>query len=832
MIRQQQNEEIMDKRYDHHLSEQQTREKWEAEQTYKKEHHQGPLWSIDTPPPTVSGALHIGHIFSYTQTDIIARYKRMNGFSVFYPFGFDDNGLPTERYVEKKCKVNAHELGRSKFIELCLEETKEAEEQFKNLWQRMGLSVDWDACYSTISPQTRKISQASFIELVNKGYIYRRYEPALYCTTCRTSVAQAELDDSSIPSMFNDIIFKDENGNDLIIGTTRPELLPSCVAVFFHPTDQRYQHLNGKKAIVPLFHFEVPLLPDENVDINKGTGLVMCCTFGDKTDIMWYKKHKLPYKQSIGFDGKFVEKTDQLSGLKVPQAREKVLELLQQKNLLLKQKPIEHHVSVHERCKKEIEFVMLPQWFLNILEHKKELLAKADQINWYPSFMKSRYINWVENLNWDWCLSRQRSFGIPFPVWHVEGTDQFLLPPMESLPVDPQEQEYPGQIPAEFKNRKLIPDTDVMDTWNTSSLTPYLCYQQYTKKDDFSFDDPGLVQFLPMNMRPQAHDIIRTWAFYTIIKVWMHNNNIPWDNIVISGHVLADSKEKLSKSKEQKSLSPEHLLSQYPADVIRYWTASGNLGHDVAFSDNQLKIGIRLTTKLWNAFRFINEHVNANNSTETPEKLGLINQWLLHELSETFNTYQSYFEKNEFGLALGTIEQFFWSTFCDNYLELIKDQLFNPDGYDHDELFATRWTLHHAGLRILQLFAPYMPFITETIYSTFSESKKTDSIHKTKFANMQKFYAFAEQKDLMKYVLNIIGQVRKIKTEHQLSLRTDLATMSIYLPQSELLDALKKQEQLLKGTTRALAISYINEERNQSELVQQNETFHAYIKAS
>jgi valyl-tRNA synthetase len=312
----------------------------------------------------------------------------------------------------------------------------------------------------------------------------------------------------------------------------------------------------------------------------------------------------------------------------------------------------------------------------------------------------------------------------------------------------------------------------------------------------------------------------------------MHNNNIPWDNIVISGHVLADSKEKLSKSKEQKSLSPEHLLSQYPADVIRYWTASGNLGHDVAFSDNQLKIGIRLTTKLWNAFRFINEHVNANNSTETPLKLGLINQWLLHELSETFNTYQTYLEKNEFGLALGAVEQFFWNTFCDNYLELIKDQLFNPDGYDHDELFATRWTLHHAGLRILQMFAPYMPFITEAIYATFSESKTIDSVHKTKFANIQKFYDFAQEKDVMKYVLTIISQVRKIKTEHQLSLRTDIQTMNIYLPNTEILEALKKQEQLLKGTTRALAITYVNEDRDQSELKQQHDTLHADIKAS
>lgn len=825
-------EGIMDKRYDHRTAEQSIRDKWHKEKTYKKAHHAGPLWSIDTPPPTVSGALHIGHIFSYTQTDILARYKRMCGFSVFYPFGFDDNGLATERFIEKKCKVNAHSLGRSAFIELCLKETKVAEQSFYELWQRMGLSVDWDACYSTISAESRKLSQASFIELVKKGYIYRRYEPALYCTTCRTSVAQAELDDALIPSLFNDIIFKDEEGNDLIISTTRPELLPSCVALFFNPQDERYQDLAGKKAIVPLFNITVPLLADESVDMKKGTGLVMCCTFGDKTDILWYKKHKLPYKQSIGFDGKCVDPSGLLSGLKVPQAREKVLQTLKERNLVLKQKPLEHNVSVHERCKNEIEFIMLPQWFLNILDHKKEFIRQAELINWYPSFMKARYINWVENLNWDWCLSRQRSYGIPFPVWHVQDTNEFLVPPITSLPVDPQEQSFPGEVPMEFKGKKLIPDTDVMDTWNTSSLTPYLCYQQFSEKETVSFEDPELMQFLPMSMRPQAHDIIRTWAFYTIVKTWMHNKRIPWENIVISGHVLADSKEKLSKSKSHNALSPEHLLQEHAADAIRYWTASGNLGHDVAFSDSQIKIGTKLITKLWNAFRFIQEHISMIPLTETPNKFNLINQWLLYEISHTFDSYRSYFEKNEFGLALGVLEQFFWQTFCDNYLELIKDQLFHPESYDHDELFATRWTLHHVGLRILQLFAPYMPFITEELYAQFKESGQIDSLHKTKFNQWQTAYAFEQQAQDMRMILDVIGQVRKIKTQHQLSLRTDLQILTIHTQGQRTLQVLQEQEPLLKGASRALEIQYKETPLQEPELKELNGAWHGHVSAS
>jgi valyl-tRNA synthetase len=818
----------MDKRYEHKTSEPEIRSKWESEQTYKKEHHPGPVWSIDTPPPTVSGNLHIGHIFSYTQTDIIARYKRMNGFSVFYPFGFDDNGLPTERYVEKKCKTSAHKMGRSAFINLCLEETKEAEEQFKDLWQRMGLSVDWDACYSTISENTRKLSQASFIDLVKKGYIYRKHEPALYCTTCRTSVAQAELDDALKPSMFNDIVFKDEDGNDLIISTTRPELLPSCVAVFYHPDDNRYNVLKGKHAIVPIFGNKVPLLADETVEIEKGTGLVMCCTFGDKTDILWFKNHNLPYKQSIGFDGKFTDQSGILAGLKVPDARAKIIEELQNHNLLLKQKPIEHNVSVHERCKKEIEYVTLAQWFLNILEHKNDFIKLADKINWYPSFMKARYIDWVKNLGWDWCLSRQRFYGIPFPVWHVEGTDQFLLPPANTLPIDPQETEFPGNIPAEFKGKKLIADTDVMDTWNTSSITPYICYQLFAN-NEVNFDDPKINNFIPMSMRPQAHDIIRTWAFYTIVKTWMHNKQMPWENIVISGHVLADSKEKLSKSKNQKATSPEHLLGQYSADVIRYWTASGNLGHDVAFSENQLKIGGKLVTKLWNAFRFTKEHIHAAQVTQAPQKFGLINQWLLHEASATFTTYHNYLEKNEFGLALNAVESFFWHIFCDNYLELIKDQLFNPDSYDHEELFATRWTLYHVGLRILQLYAPYLPFVTEEIYALiYKDSVGIDSLHKTKFTNTQTAYVFANEATTMQLVLQVIGAVRKIKTTQQLSLKQELETLTIFAS-DETLQKLKTQDALIKGATKSLRLNYKNSKHNENELKQIDDLWHGFV---
>ncbi len=694
----------MEKQYDHKSTELQMQQTWQEHKTYLASHNPGPLYSVDTPPPTVSGSLHIGHIFSYTQTDIIARYKRMNGFSVFYPFGFDDNGLPTERYVEKKLSINAHTVGRTEFIKLCLQETKAVEHQFKQLWQRMGLSVNWDLCYSTISDKTRALSQESFIDLYKKGYIYRAYEPALYCTVCRTSVAQAELDDAQKPSFFNDIVFQDPHGNDLIVGTTRPELLPACVALLYNPNDERYVYLKGKQAIVPLYGFKVPILEDEQVSIEKGTGLVMCCTFGDKTDIAWFKKFKLPYKQAVGLDGKWTDITGPLAGLKVAAARAKIIELLQEKNLLLRQQPIMHAVNVHERCKNEIEYVALSQWFLKILDYKHEFLAMADRIAWYPSFMKARYKNWVENISWDWCLSRQRLFGIPFPVWHCTACGHIILADQQQLPIDPQETPYSKPCPQCGKSA-ITADTDVMDTWNTSSITPYICYQFYAPDAASPFMHDVAPDFIPMGMRPQAHDIIRTWAFYTIVKTWMHHKTIPWAEIVISGHVLSDAKEKISKSKDNNKLAPETLLETYPADVIRYWTASGSLGQDVAFSENQLKIGQRLITKLWNAFRFVHEHTKDVNPQVMPAKLDASNEWLLHEATVCFEKYQRYLEENEFGLALAVVEKFFWHTFCDNYLELIKNQLFNPTEYDPQTVKATHWTLHTVGLRILQMYA-------------------------------------------------------------------------------------------------------------------------------
>ena len=822
----------MDKKYEHLKFEKEAQELWKKQDTYKFDTKSTQkTFSIDTPPPTVSGSLHIGHIFSYTQTDLLARYKRMQNHNVFYPMGFDDNGLPTERFVEKKHKTKGHFLKRSEFIDLCLKESAEAEKIFEELWQAIGLSIDWSLTYSTISKKARKISQYSFLDLYKKNLIYRKEEPSLYCTTCRTTVAQAELDDIEKTTTFNDITFEGPNGEELVIATTRPELLPACVAIFFNPEDKRYKDLEGKLAKVPIFHQRVKIMPDEKVDIEKGTGLVMCCTSGDQTDIHWQKKHKLPFIQIVGFDGKWTDVAGDLEGLRAIDARKKVLVLLKDAGKLKDQKNITHAVNVHERCKQEIEYLILKQWFINILDHKEEFLAAADKINWKPQFMQSRYRDWVENLAWDWCISRQRFYGVPFPVWHCEDCDEILLPDEKDLPIDPQETSYPGGQCDKCGSKNIKPDTDIMDTWATSSLTPQINL-------NWPEDVAGIS--LPMDLRPQAHDIIRTWAFYTIVKAHYHNKQIPWSNIAISGYVTADGKEKISKSKGNARLTPEKLMEQYSSDAIRYWAAHGKLGTDTAISENQFKIGSRLVTKLWNAFRFCSEHIQnynpsprlrtINKKEENTPKLNELNQWLLDKFSQALCEYTKHFEGYDYTQALMAAEEFFWNHFCDNYLELVKDQFFNPDKYDTEIIDSTKFTLYEVGFGILQLFAPFVPHVTEILYQNlFKESEGVDSLHKTIFNKERYDYQFEGAAKLIDGVVEIVSQVRKLKSENAISLKTELEELSVYGKDQTLLDALREQEEILCGVTKAKRINFIVESLDKSSMTKDGEIWTAKI---
>lgn len=789
----------MEKQYDHLKQESQITEFWHQHGVFDFRNGEHEVFSIDTPPPTVSGSLHIGHIFSYTHADLIARYKRMSGLAVFYPMGFDDNGLPTERFVEKQHQVRAQSMKRSDFIALCLKETANVEKQFEQLWQKLGLSIDWSKKYSTIEPRVRKTSQYSFIDLYKKGLIERRAEPSLYCTTCNTSVAQAELDDAEVTSTFYTIDFATTTGEKLPIATTRPELLPACVALFCNPHDKRYTHLVGHQATTPVFNRTVTIMADELVDKDKGTGLVMCCTFGDSTDITWYKKHALPFVQAIGNDGRWTAITGPLAGMKVQDARKKTIELLESAGALKDQKKITHAVNVHERCGQGIEYLVLMQWFVKILEHKQEFLARGDEIEWSPAFMKSRYKDWVEHLAWDWCISRQRFFGIPFPVWHCKDCGAVLLASPKDLPIDPQEQPYPDSICDKCSSKNLVPDTDVMDTWATSALTPQI---------NAGWPDNTEIE-LPMSMRPQAHDIIRTWAFYTIVKAHYHHHKIPWKKVTISGHVLAGHGGKISKSKGGGPMDPSQLLATYSADAVRYWAAGGKLGLDTAFSETQLRVGQRLVTKLWNAFLFCSEHMQGGESVNVAAGLTPVSRWLFYKFEGTKLRYHNYFATDDYSGALEVIEQFFWHDFCDNYLELVKDQLFNPHNYVKAEVDATRYTLYEVGFGILQLYAPFAPFVTEAIYQElFKKTIQTESLHLSRFVTVKTLpFDYTDSYREIELALQVITAVRKAKSEQAVSLKTPVSLLEIYGGDRGIVTSIEPHKKLIAGITKAIDIT-------------------------
>jgi valyl-tRNA synthetase len=506
----------------------------------------GPVYTIDTPPPTVSGELHIGHCYSYTQTDVIARFQRMRGKRVFYPMGFDDNGLPTERFVEKTIRRKATEMEREEFLAHCRELIGQTEDRFETLWRRLSLSVDWRYRYSTISPQAQRTSQASFIRLYQDRRAYTQIAPTLWCTECQTAIAQAEIDDTLQPTLFSTLTFRAQDGSILPVATTRPELLPACVAIFVHPGDARYAHLIGSTASIEssMFsqedHIMVPILADELADPAKGSGAVMCCTFGDSTDVLWWRKHSLPLQAAIGRDGRMTALAGNCAGLPVAAARKRILAWLAEKGLLLQQTTIEHTVGTHERCGTPVEYLQTRQWFIRVLDQKERFLEAGRRISWQPEYMHVRYEHWVMNLQWDWCISRQRFLGVPFPAWTCRSCGKMLLATLEQLPIDPRTT-GPKQS-CSCGSTAFEPEHDVMDTWATSSCTPLIISRWP--------DDPAwFAQHFPATLRPQAHDIIRTWAFYSIVKAIYHTNEIPWRSIMISGHALSAQRNKISKSK-------------------------------------------------------------------------------------------------------------------------------------------------------------------------------------------------------------------------------------------------------------------------------------------
>jgi valyl-tRNA synthetase len=793
------------KRYDPKTSEPKWQQFWADNNIFKfdENNQEKVIFSIDTPPPTISGKMHLGHAFSFAQQDFIARFKRMQGFNVFYPFGTDDNGLATDKLVQKTKKVSAKHMPRDEYIKICNEYLQEERPKFIQDWKNIGMSCDFSISYSTIDDNSRKIAQKTFLDLIQKGLAYRKEAPVIWDTMFQSAIAQAELEDIEKTTFFNDIIFKlddntiaDEKEKELIISTTRPELLGACVALFAHPEDKRYQKYFGKFALSPLYNAKVPIMPDEKADPEKGSGMVMCCTFGDQTDIEWFKKHNLPLKMVITKAGKMNQKSGKYDGLKIEDARKEIIKDLKEANLLTDQKEIKHTVNVGERSGKPVEIINSKQWYIKYLDQKDNFLKSANKLIWHPPHMKHRVDNWIKGLNWDWSIARQRSYGIPIPVWYDNEGKQYFADETQ-LPVDPTK-DRPLSAP---ENIELTPETDVFDTWFTSASTPFLS-TYYLK------DKPVYKKLFPMDLRPQGHDIINFWLFYTMAKTNLLHQVNPWKIAAISGWILDPKGNKMSKSKGNV-IAPQDVISKFSADAIRYAAGATKLGEDIPYQEKEVLTGQKFVNKLWNSFRFAMMFLEDYKHQEIKqENLETFDIYLLSKLNETIKIATTTFNEFSYSKAKKEIENFFWQTFCDNYLEIVKDRLYNPQNRGEKEKQSAQYTLYTAINAILKLMAPFTPYVTEEIYQLFfKKEEKQPSIHQANYPKYNKENTNTSALEVGDRGLDIISEIRKYKSQNNLSMKEEINELTIISEkdlssiESDLKAVLNVKNILYKGET-------------------------------
>ena len=773
------------------------------------------IYSIDTPPPTASGSLHVGHVFSYTHTDVVARFQRMCGKDVFYPMGWDDNGLPTERRVQNYYGVRCDPtlpyqkdftppqvggdnkstkaadqmpISRQNFIELCEKLTEEDEQAFENLWRNLGLSVDWSQSYRTISKESQRVSQQAFLNNLSRGEAYLSMAPTLWDVTFRTAVAQAELEDREMPGAYHRLGFDGPEGK-IFIETTRPELVPACVALVAHPDDERYQHLFGQSAKTPIFGVEVPIVAHRLAQIDKGSGIAMICTFGDVTDVIWWRELKLPMRPIIGFDGRILSEGPQeilegegaelyaeLAGKTVFSAKEILVKaFMDSGDMFGEPKPITHPVKFFEKGDKALEIVSTRQWYIknggNDRPLAEKLINRGSEMYFHPAFMRVRLEDWINGLNGDWLISRQRFFGVPIPIWYplnVSGEPDYenpIAPTSEQLPVDPSS-DCPDGFTEEQRGKPggFIGELDIMDTWATSSLTPQLAGGWLSNPELFA-------KVFPYDLRPQGQDIIRTWLFSTLVRSELEHDQVPWSNAAISGWILDPDRKKMSKSKGNVVV-PNELLETHGSDAVRYWAASARLGTDAAFDEGQMKIGRRLAIKLLNAARFALSFDMPSGVTEVTEP---IDKAMLAKLREVVGTASKAFENYDHTKALETTETFFW-TFTDDYLELVKERAYSQEGYTSQEIGSAVLALREALGVIVRLLAPFLPFATEEVWSWWQEG----SVHQAAWPSQDELPDGSAE--LLGAASEALIAIRKSKTDKKLSMKAEISIMVLQGP--------------------------------------------------
>jgi valyl-tRNA synthetase len=790
--------------------------RWEVNGTYRfdRSGRRPDVFSIDTPPPTVSGSLHIGHVFSYTHADVIARFQRMRGKSVFYPMGWDDNGLPTERRVQNYYGVRCDpslpydpafippatpgkhsvSISRPNFVELCQKLTAEDEQAFEQLWKYLGLSVDWSLTYATIGARAQRVSQVAFLRLLRRGLAYQVEAPTLWDVDYRTAVAQAELEDRDVSSAYYRLRFSQDGGDAIEIETTRPELVPACVALVAHPDDKRYQPLFGRDAVTPLFGVRVPVKPHRLADPEKGTGIAMICTFGDVTDVTWWRELSLPVRAIVRPDGTLGPATwgtqtwpstdparageayMQLEGLSAAKARTKIVDLLRASGELIGEpRPITHSVKFYEKGDRPLEIVTSRQWFIKTIEFREALIARGRELKWHPPYMQVRFENWTNGLTGDWCVSRQRFFGVPFPVWYpvdergrVEH-DRPIVPSEDELPIDPSTGVPPGYRPEQRGQAGgFVGDPDIMDTWATSSLTPQIVCGWP--------DDEALVrQTFPMDLRPQAHEIIRTWLFDSVLRSHLEHDSLPWTNAAIAGWVLDPDRKKMSKSKGNV-VTPLALLEEHGSDGVRYWAASGRPGTDTAFDPKQMRVGRRLAIKLLNASKFA-----LTSSERQGEITAAVDRAMLRSLADLVDGATRDLDNYDYARVLQRTEDFFWR-FCDDYLELVKGRRYGEQG---DSAAASANSALTAALSVLlRLFAPFLPFVTEEVWSWWQDG----SVHTSAWPErneldtlLSRDSAQLRQADQQVYewATQVLFEIRRQRSEAKQPLRVPITRVTI-----------------------------------------------------
>lgn len=811
------------------------------------------VFSIDTPPPTASGSLHVGHVFGYTHTDCMARYQRMLGKEVFYPIGWDDNGLPTERRVQNYYGVRGDHgaafdpnftpplqgaegksvkaadqvpISRANFIPLCEELTAEDEKSFESMFRTLGASIDWNQTYRTIDDRSRAVAQQAFLRNVERDEAYQAEAPGLWDVTFQSAVAQAELEARDYPGAFHKVSFHKPDGGTVEIETTRPELIPAVVALIAHPDDERYQHLFGTTVTSPLFGVEIPVLAHQAAEPDKGAGIAMCCTFGDLTDVMWWRELQLPIRSIITRNGRISGETpewitggageslyvEQLATKTVHSAREAVVTALRESGDLIGE-PVktQRKANFFEKGDKPLEIVTSRQWYIRnggrSKELQDELIARGQEIDFHPAFMRSRYTNWISGLNGDWLISRQRFFGVPFPVWYpldAEGETDYdhpVLAAEETLPVDPQTDVPPG-YDAEQRGVAggFVGDPDIMDTWATSSLSPQIATGWPVASNAGERNDAELfAKIFPMDMRPQGHDIIRTWLFATVVRAHFENGTVPWTGAAINGWILDPDRKKMSKSKGN-AVTPEEVLRQHSADAVRYWALAGRLGVDAAYDESQMKVGRRLAMKLLNASKFA---LTMGDVADDAPITNELDRSVLANLREVVEQATKGFETWDYTRSLEVTETFFW-TFCDDYIELVKDRAYGGQG--EAEAASARATLRLTLKTLLRLFAPFLPYSTEEVWSWWQEG----SVHRQAWPSLEEL-----RPDGDPTVLGAVGQalagVRKAKSDAKMGMRAEVSSVTFAGP-AEITDRVRAGEADLRAAGKITALQYADGE--------------------